>query len=131
MATGVSRHNGRTPRRGSMKGNRLRTLALGIIAVTGIVAFGVQRAAAQVPGGGVKLWVDQRTGQVFVRPGSGRVPLSLTTADSAAIEQQIEQKIETKTNQQIKAQVEQSAAQLQESDAARAEQVTDTAHDSA
>src|ERR1700676_1373248 len=109
MATGVSRHSGRTPRRGSMKGNRLRTLALGIIAVTGIVAFGVQRAAAQIPGGGVKLWVDQRTGQVFVRPGSGRVPLSLTTADSAAIEQQIEQKGEAKTDEQNRHQRQQHA----------------------
>jgi hypothetical protein len=91
----------------------------------GIVAVGAQRAAAQVPGGGVRLWVDQRTGQVFVRPGTGRVPLSLTTADSAAIEQQIEQKIETKTNQQIKAQVEQSAAQLQEQNQTLAQQVNE------
>jgi len=108
-----------------MKGNRLLILALGIIAVMGVIAVGAQRAAAQVPGGGVKLWVDQRTGQVFVRPGSGRVPLSLTTADSAAIEQQVEQKIETKTNAQIKAQVEQSAAQLQEQNQVLAQQVTE------
>src|SRR6202048_125601 len=125
MATGISRHNGRTPRRGSMKGNRLLTLALGIIAVTGIVAVGAQRAAAQASGGALKLWVDQRTGQVFVRPGRGRVPLSVTTADSAAIDQQVEQKIETKTNQQIKAQVEQSAAQLQEQNQTLAQQVNE------
>jgi len=108
-----------------MKGNRLLILALGIIAVMGVIAVGAQRAAAQVPGGGVKLWVDQRTGQVFVRPGRGRVPLSLTTADSDVIEQQVEQKIETKTNTQIKAQVEQSAAQLQEQNQVLAQQVTE------
>ena len=62
----------------------------------------------------MKLWVDQRTGQVFVRPGKGRVPLSLTTADEGAIEQQVEQKVQARTDAQIKAQVQQSAAQLQE-----------------
>jgi len=92
-----------------MKGNRLLTLALGIIAVTGIVAVGAQRAAAQASGGALKLWVDQRTGQVFVRPGRGRVPLSVTTADSAAIEQQVEQ----------------SAAQLQEQNQTLAQQVNE------
>ena len=61
-----------------MKRNRLLTLALAIVVVGAVAAVGPQRAAAQVPGsGGVKLWVDQRTGQVFVRPGKGRVPLSL------------------------------------------------------
>ncbi|MGH3275799.1 MAG: hypothetical protein ACRDNZ_15915, partial [Streptosporangiaceae bacterium] len=81
----------------------------------GVAAVGAQRAAAQDSGiGAVKLWVDQRTGQVFVRPGGGRVPLSLGTANAAAIEQNVEQKVEAKTNDQIKAQVQQSAAQLQE-----------------
>jgi hypothetical protein len=106
-----------------MKRNRLFILALGIIAVVGIATVGAQRAAAQDSSGGVKLWVDQRTGQVFVRPGKGRVPLSLSTADSAAIEQQVEQKVEAKTNDQIKAQVQQSAAQLQEQNQVLAEQV--------
>jgi hypothetical protein len=106
-----------------MKGNRLFSLALGIIAMVAVAAVGAQRAAAQDSGGGVKLWVDQRTGQVFVRPGAGRVPLSLSTADSAAIEQQVEQKVEARTNDQIKAQVQQSAAQLQEQNQVLAEQV--------
>ena len=106
-----------------MKGNRSFSLALGIIAVVVVAAVGAQRAAAQDSSGGVKLWVDQRTGQVFVRPGAGRVPLSLSTADSAAIEQQVEQKVEARTNDQIKAQVQQSAAQLQEQNQVLAEQV--------
>jgi hypothetical protein len=106
-----------------MKGNRLFVLALAIAIVVGSAAVGAQRAAAQDSSGGVKLWVDQRTGQVFVRPGRGRVPLSLSTADSAAIEQQVEQKVEAKTNDQIKAQVQQSAAQLQEQNQVLAQQV--------
>jgi hypothetical protein len=108
-----------------MRGNRLLSVALGIIVAVGVAALGSQRAAAQVSGGGIKLWVDQRTGQVFVRPGKGRVPLSLSTADSAAIEQQVEQKVEAKTNDQIKAQVQQSAAQLQEQNQVLAQQVTE------
>ena len=109
-----------------MKGNRLLTLALAMLTAVGVATFPAQRGAAQVAGAAaVRLWVDQRTGQVFVRPGRGRVPLSLTTADSDAIEQQVEQKIETKTNTQIKAQVEQSAAQLQEQNQVLAQQVTE------
>lgn len=109
-----------------MKGNRLLTLALAIITVVGVAASGAQRAAAQDSGSGaVKLWVDQRTGQVFVRPGRGRVPLSLSTADSAAIEQQVEQKVEAKTNEQIRAQVQQNSAQLQEQNQVLARQVNE------
>jgi hypothetical protein len=108
-----------------VKGDRLFILALGIIAVVGVAAAGAQRAAAQDFSGGVKLWVDQRTGQVFVRPSKGRVPLSLSTADSAAIEQRVEQKVEAKTNDQIKAQVQQSAAQLQEQNQVLAQQVNE------
>jgi hypothetical protein len=107
-----------------MKGNRLLTLALAVVVVAATVAVGTQRASAQDPrGGAVKLWVDQRTGQVFVRPGAGRVPLSLSTADENAIEQQVEQKVEANTNAQIKAQVQQSAAQLQEQNQVLANQV--------
>lgn len=106
-----------------MIGNRLLIVALGILTVVGVVAVRAQRAAAQDSTSGVKLWVDERTGQVFVRPGRGRVPLSLSTADSAAIAQQVEQKVEARTNDQIKAQVQQSAAQLQEQNQVLAQQV--------
>jgi hypothetical protein len=106
-----------------MKRNRLHTLALAIIIVAGVAAAGPQRAAAQSSSGAMKLWVDQRTGQVFVRPGAGRVPLSVTTADENAIEQQVEQKIQARTDAQIKAQVQQSAAQLQEQNQVLANQV--------
>lgn len=109
-----------------MRGNRLLTLALGVITVVGVAAIGVQRAAAQDSGGGaVKLWVDQRTGQVFVRPGRGRVPLSLSTADSAAIEQQVEQKVEARTNDQIRTEVQKSAVELQQQNQVLAQQVNE------
>ncbi|HVB82065.1 MAG TPA: hypothetical protein VNE82_19215 [Candidatus Binataceae bacterium] len=109
-----------------MKGSRLFILVLGIITVVGVATVGAQRVAAQDSGSGaVKLWVDQRTGQVFVRPGRGRVPLSLSTADTAAIEQNVEQKVQAKTDEQIKAQVRQSAAQLQEQNQVLAQQVNE------
>jgi hypothetical protein len=105
-----------------MKRKKLLNLALAIVIVAGVAAAGARRASAQVSSG-VKLWVDQRTGQVFVRPGAGRVPLSLTTADESTIEQQVEQKIQARTDAQIKAQVQQSAAQLQEQNQVLATQV--------
>jgi hypothetical protein len=58
-----------------------------------------------------------------VRPGAGRVPLSLTTTDENAIEQRVEQKIQARTDAQIKAQVQHSAAQLQEQNQVLANQV--------
>jgi hypothetical protein len=37
------------------------------------------------------LWVDERTGQVFIRPGRGRVPMTIgSPVDAAKIERQIE-----------------------------------------
>jgi hypothetical protein len=109
-----------------MKRNRLFTLALGIMTIVGVAAVGAPRADAQDSGSGaVKLWVDQRTGQVFVRPGRGRVPLSLGTADSAAIEQQVEKKVEARTNEQISARVQQSTTQLQEQNQVLAQQVNE------
>ena len=105
-----------------MKRKKLLNLALAIVIVAGVAAAGARRASAQVSSG-VKLWVDQRTGQVFVRPGAGRVPLSMTTADESTIEQQVEQKIQARTDAQIKAQVQQSAAQLQEQNQVLATQV--------
>jgi hypothetical protein len=42
--------------------------------------------------GATTLWVDQRTGQVFVRPGHGRVPMTIgSPADASKIEKQVEQ----------------------------------------
>jgi hypothetical protein len=55
-----------------------------------------------------KLWVDVKTGQVFVRPGHGRVPL---TIGGAVDSQAIEQKVEEKTRDQVRAAVAESQAQ--------------------
>jgi hypothetical protein len=61
------------------------------------------------PGGVLTLWTDPRTGQLFTRPGRGRVPMRLEIANPAAqnaLEQQLDaQKAETaKLSQQLSAQ---------------------------
>jgi hypothetical protein len=54
------------------------------------------------------LWVDQRTGQVFIRPGHSRVPMTIgSPADAAKIEQQVEQN----TSAKVDAAVAQARAQ--------------------
>src|ERR1700691_4965300 len=45
--------------------------------------------------GPTTLWVDQKTGQVFIRPGHGRVAMSFG-ANPAQIEQQVEERTEDK-----------------------------------
>ena len=85
------------------------------------------QVAAQDITAATRLWVDTRTGQVFVRPGKGRVPLALgNIVDSQATEQNIEKKVEAKvaanTNSQINAQ-RQTSAQLEQENAALAEQI--------
>lgn len=109
-----------------MKRKGLLTIALIAIVAAGFAAMPAQRAAAQDGStSAVKLYVDQRTGQVFVRPGKGRVPLNLSTADTNAIEQQVEQKVEAKTSQQIQSQMQQTSAQLAEQNASLAQQVNE------
>jgi len=67
------------------------------------------------------LWVDQKTGQVFIRPGRGRVPMTVGgTADSAQIEQQVEQK----TNDKMRAAVAEAQAQQRAEDAELAKKVS-------
>ena len=51
------------------------------------------------------LWVDERTGQVFIRPGRGRVPMTIGSAVDAA---KIEQQVEDSTNAKIQAAVTQA-----------------------
>ncbi|GEM_PF-341061 len=46
------------------------------------------------------LWVDETTGQVFIRPGHGRVPMTIGSPLDAA---KIEQKVEDSTNAKIQA----------------------------
>jgi hypothetical protein len=59
-------------------------------------------------GGGrtTTLWIDESTGQVFVRPGHDRVPMTI-----GASPEQIQQQIEQQTNEKVQAAVAQSEAQ--------------------
>ena len=51
------------------------------------------------------LWVDERTGQVFIRPGRGRVPMTIGSPVDAA---KIEQQVEASTNAKVQAAVTQA-----------------------
>jgi len=51
------------------------------------------------------LWVDERTGQVFIRPGRGRVPMTIGSPVDAA---KIEQQVEASTNARVQAAVTQA-----------------------
>jgi hypothetical protein len=52
------------------------------------------------------LWVDEATGEVFVRPGHGRVPLTI-----GASPEQVQQQIDQETNEKVQAAVAESEAQ--------------------
>ncbi len=52
------------------------------------------------------LWVDQKTGQVFVRPGRGREPMTFGVSA-----QEIERKVEQETRDRVRAAVEEARAQ--------------------
>lgn len=102
-----------------MNRNRLLSIAVFVAVAVGSVVIPAQRAAAQ-NSTALKLWVDRRTGQVFIRPGRGRVPIEVGgTVDQAAIEKKVEQKVEAKTQTQI----QKSTAQLQASNASLTQQV--------
>lgn len=65
-------------------------------------------------------WVDKKTGQVFIRPGRGRVPMTFgAPVDAATIERHIEQK----TNDKVQAAVAQAQAAQQAGNAALARKV--------
>ena len=66
------------------------------------------------------LWVDQRTGQVFIRPGRGRVPMTIgPSVDTAKIEQQVEDS----TNAKVQAAVAQAQEQQRLKDEALTKKV--------
>ena len=67
------------------------------------------------------LWVDQRTGQVFIRPGRGRVPMSFGPAVDAA---KIEQHVEDNTNAKVQAAVTQAQEEQRLKDEELAKRVT-------
>src|SRR5690348_11298089 len=51
------------------------------------------------------LWVDERTGQVFIRPGRGRLPMTIGSPVDAA---RIERQVEDSTNAKVQAAVTQA-----------------------
>src|SRR5215471_17322613 len=67
------------------------------------------------------LWVDERTGQVFIRPGRGRVPMTIGAGVDAA---KIEQQIEDRTNAKVQAAVTQAQEEQRVKDEQLAKQVT-------
>jgi hypothetical protein len=72
------------------------------------------------------LWVDKKTGQVFIKPGRNRVPLNIGNAvDTDAISNQVEQKVQAKTNAQVRAAVTQTEAQQRADNAATQAQIAE------
>jgi hypothetical protein len=67
-----------------------------------------------------QLWVDERTGQVFIRPGRGRIPMNIGPAVDAAT---MEQQVEDKTNAKVQAAVLQAQEEQRAKDAELAKKV--------
>src|SRR5215469_4682477 len=68
------------------------------------------------------LWVNERTGQVFIRPARGRVPMTIGAGVDAA---KIEQQIEDRTNAKVQAAVTQAQEEQRVKDEQLAKQVAD------
>src|SRR5690348_10192835 len=66
------------------------------------------------------LWVDERTGQVFIRPGRGRVPMSIGAGVDAS---KIERQVEDKTTARVQAAVSQAQEEQRQKDEELAKQV--------
>jgi hypothetical protein len=64
------------------------------------------------------LWVDEKTGQVFIRPGRGREPMTF-----GADEQEIERRVEEKTQDRVRAVVAETQAQERADNAATQKQL--------
>jgi len=67
------------------------------------------------------LWVDERTGQVFIRPGRGRVPMTIGSAVDAV---KIEQQVEDNANSKVQAAVTQAKEEQRLKDEELAKRVT-------
>jgi hypothetical protein len=85
---------------------RAKTARVAISAIAGVlVTFAaavtpVRAQSAGAPPGAVTLYADQRTGQLYIRPGKGRVRLG--TYVPAADANTIERRVEEKTDQKIR-----------------------------
>ena len=108
---------------------RIKGFALALLSMALAVFLGLESARAQstIGSGGVTLWVDQRTGQVFIRPGRGLTPLSMPGTLTPQLERQLDEKVEQKT-QAMQTELNQQKsvnASLAESNAQLNKQVTE------
>jgi hypothetical protein len=97
-----------------------------VMAALGSLAFvaGAQPLRAQddsmTPRHTTTLWVNEKTGQVFVRPGKGRVPMNLGGGVDA---EEIERRVEEKTQDRVRAAIAETRAQEQVDNAAAQKQL--------
>src|SRR6516225_9275000 len=81
---------------------------IALVAVCWALLSSAPRLQAQVASTITKsttLWVDERTGQVFIRPGRGRLPMTIGSPVDAA---KIERQIEDSTNARVQAAISQA-----------------------
>jgi hypothetical protein len=81
-------------------------LILAMAALGAIVLLANARLLYAQSAGTTTLWIDEGTGQVFIRPGHGRVPMTI-----GASPDQLQQQIEQQTNEKVQAAVAESEAQ--------------------
>jgi hypothetical protein len=92
-----------------------------------LAASGVAQAQSTIGSAPLTLWVDQRTGQVFIRPGRGRVPLAMPTTMTPQLERQLDERVDQKT-QALQSQLDQQKSvnvSLAQSNAELNKQVTE------
>src|SRR5216683_1889963 len=88
-----------------------RTIALTLVGALALMgaARAVRAQDDTTPSsGGITFYVNKRTGQVFIRPGKGRVPMTFSAGPDPQV---IEQKVEEKTRNQMRAAIAETQAQ--------------------
>jgi hypothetical protein len=105
-------------RKGSLKGRWI----IGLAALGSMLLLADARSSYAQNGLSVPqtttLWVDESTGQLFVRPGHGRVPMTI-----GASPEQLQQQIQQQTSEKVQAAVAQSEAQQHADNVKLAQQV--------
>jgi hypothetical protein len=117
----------RVPENGTKEGDmrrwRIKAIALALLCAA-LAAPPVSEpvwAQSTIGNRPMTLWVDNRTGQVFIRPGRGRVPLVMPTGMTPQLERQLDERVDEKTQaiqseltkqQTVNASLAQSNAQL-------------------
>jgi hypothetical protein len=100
---------------------RIKAIGLALLCAALAAPAAPARAQSTISNRPMTLWVDQRSGQVFIRPGRGRVPLVMPTAMTPQLERQLDEKVEEKTQaiqselnrqQSVNASLAQSNAEL-------------------